>query len=191
MSRKYNLRLSRTITILGIIHDCRNWWKRRSRPIIDAWCWCLPGRACGARRLRRLQIVFRPKPRVPSLVGHFPRVSYVCLVGQSLKGRWWWWWWNGGTPGAVLQISWHLAYDWGKPRKPSVRKPSGALSSMTSNSFTWGPFPPNGDGKAKLPASLVKPIGSSQKSVLNNFRSQDPESATPDHSSTLLQNIHY
>ena len=30
---------------------------------------------------------FRPKPWVPSLVGHLPRVSYVCLVGQSLKGR--------------------------------------------------------------------------------------------------------
>ena len=30
---------------------------------------------------------FRPKPRVPSLVGHLPRVSYVCLVGQSLEGK--------------------------------------------------------------------------------------------------------
>ena len=29
---------------------------------------------------------FRPKPRVPILVGHLPRVSYVCLVSQSLKG---------------------------------------------------------------------------------------------------------
>ena len=37
---------------------------------------------------------FKPKSRVPSLVGHLPRVSYVCLVGQSLKGRWWWWWWR-------------------------------------------------------------------------------------------------
>ena len=42
---------------------------------------------------------FRPKPRISSLVGHLPRVSYVCLVGQSLKGRCWGWWWNGGHRG--------------------------------------------------------------------------------------------
>ena len=54
---------------------------------------------------------FMPKRRVPSLVGHLTWVSYVCLVGQSLKeddndedG-------TRGTPGAVQQISWHLPYD--------------------------------------------------------------------------------
>ena len=54
---------------------------------------------------------FRPKPQVPSLVGHLPQVSYVCLIGQLVKGKmirvimeW-------GTPGAVRQISWHLPYD--------------------------------------------------------------------------------
>ena len=30
---------------------------------------------------------FRLKPQVPSLIGHLPRVCYVCLVGQSLKER--------------------------------------------------------------------------------------------------------
>ena len=30
---------------------------------------------------------FRLEPRVPSLVGHLPRVIYVCLVGQSFKGK--------------------------------------------------------------------------------------------------------
>ena len=33
---------------------------------------------------------FRPKPRVPSLVCHLPRVSYVFLVSQSLKGKMMW-----------------------------------------------------------------------------------------------------
>ena len=51
---------------------------------------CQPSRVCGDSNW------FRPKPRVHSLVGHLPQVSYVCLVGQSLRGRWWGWWWNGG-----------------------------------------------------------------------------------------------
>ena len=42
---------------------------------------------------------FRPKPRVHGLVGHLPRDSYVCLVGQSLRGRWWGWRRNGGDTG--------------------------------------------------------------------------------------------
>ena len=42
---------------------------------------------------------FRPKARVPGLVGHLPRVSYVCLIGQSLRGRWWGWRRNGGDTG--------------------------------------------------------------------------------------------
>ena len=44
---------------------------------------CLPGRACDAAAHNR----FRPKSRVPNLVGDLPLVSYVCLVGQSLKGK--------------------------------------------------------------------------------------------------------
>ena len=101
------------------------------------------------------------------LVGSLPRVSYVCLVGQSLKGRWWERWWSGGTPGAVQQISWHLPYDWGKPRKTSDRKPSAALSRATSHCLKRSSFSPNEVGRAMLPAPLAKPIGSSQTSVMD------------------------
>ena len=42
---------------------------------------------------------FRPKSRVPRLVGDLPRVSHVCLVGHSMKGRWRRWWWSGRNTG--------------------------------------------------------------------------------------------
>ena len=58
-------------------------------------------------------------------------------------------------PGISLQL-----------RKTSVRKPSGALSSVTSHCFKWGPFSPNEFCRIMLPAPLAKPIGPSQKSVL-------------------------
>ena len=140
-------------------------------------------RGCGSSNQRR------SKPQVPNLVGHLARVSYVCLV-ELLKGKWWGWWCNGGTLGAVKQISWHLPYDWGKPRKTSVRKPSGALSSMISHCFKWCPFPPNDVGMVMLPALLAKPIGPSQKSVLKNLRSgirrsHDIGSALQGHSSNI------
>ena len=115
---------------------------------------------------------FRPKSRVPSLVVHLPRVSYVCLSrwkendeGDNGMGR---------TQGRVQQISWHLTYDWGKPQKTSVRKPSGVLSSVTSHCFKWGPFPTNEVNKVKLPAPLAKPIGPSQKSMLKKNLSCPP-----------------
>ena len=114
---------------------------------------------------------FRPKPRVPNLVGHLPRVSYVCLVGQSLKGRWWGWRWNGANIEGSATDFLAKHYDWGKPRKTSVRKPYGALSSVTSHCFKWGPFPPNEVGRATLSAPLAKPIGPSHKSLLKNLRS--------------------
>ena len=88
-----------------------------------------------------------------------------------------------GTPGAVQQISLHLPYDWGKPRKTSVRKSSEALANVTSHCFEWGLFPPNEIGRATLPTPLAKIIGSSQKSVFKNFRSQDSGTAPPGHSS--------
>ena len=61
----------------------------------------VPGRASGAWRLRRLSTGLG-QSRVPGLVGHFPRVSYVRLVGSVDEGKmmvvimeW------EGTPGAV------------------------------------------------------------------------------------------
>ena len=83
-----------------------------------------------------------------------------------------------GTPGAVQQISWHWPYDWGKLQKPSIRKQSRALSSMTSHCFKWGLSPPNEVSRATLPALLAKPIGPNQKSLLNNLRSKNSGSAT-------------
>ena len=108
---------------------------------------------------------FRLKLRVPSLVVHLPRVSYVCLSRwrENDEGDYGM---GGGAQGIVQQISWHLTYDWGKPQKTSVRKPSGVLSSVTSHCFKWGPFPTNEVNKVKLPAPLAKPIGPSQKSML-------------------------
>ena len=75
-----------------------------------------------------------------------------------------------GTPGAVQQISWHLLYDWGKPQKTPIRKPSEALSRANSHCFKWGPFPPNEDCRATLPVPLAKPIRPRHKSVLKNLR---------------------
>ena len=49
--------------------------------LLSPACCCLPVEPAAAPNR------FKPKPRGPSLVGHLPRVSYVCLVGQSLKGR--------------------------------------------------------------------------------------------------------
>ena len=70
------------------VHDCWclvnvGWvtWKSLWRPEAEA----VPNR-------------FRPMPRVSSLVDHLPRVSYVCLVGQPLKGRLWVWWVEPGFP---------------------------------------------------------------------------------------------
>ena len=97
---------------------------------------------------------FRSKTRVPSLVGHLPRVSYVCFVGHSMKERWW----SRREHRGSAHISWHLPYDWGKPQKISVRKLLEALSSMTSHCYKWGPFPPNEVDRAMLPAPLAKPI---------------------------------
>ena len=68
------------------------------------------------------------------------------------------------------------------PRKPQLGNRRGAHSSTTSHYFKWGPFPPNEVGRATLPAPLAKPIGSSQKSMLKNLRSEDPGSAPPGHS---------
>ena len=101
-------------------------------------------------------------------------VSLVSRWRENDKGD------NGmrGKPGTVQQISWHLPYDWGKPRKTSVTKPLGALSSMTSHCFKLGPFPPNEVCRVILLALLAIPIGPSQKSVLKNLRSEDPRSAT-------------
>ena len=87
-----------------------------------------------------------------------------------------------GKLGAVQQISWHLPYGWGKPRKTSVRKPLEALSTVASHCFKWGPFPPNEVCRIMLPAPLAKSIRSSEKSVFKNFisgirRSQDLGSA--------------
>ena len=81
-----------------------------------------------------------------------------------------------------------LAFALGLRKLPeNLRKPSRALSSVTSHCFKWDPFPPNEVGKATLPAPLAKPIGSSQKSVLKNLksgirRSRDLGSAPPGHS---------
>ena len=56
-------------------------------PSVSSSSSCLPGRDCGARKAAAVPKRFRPKPRIPSLVGHLSRVSYVYLVGQSLQGR--------------------------------------------------------------------------------------------------------
>ena len=72
-----------------------------------------------------------------------------------------------------------------RTRKTPVRKPLGALSSMTSHCFKWYPFPPNEVSRATLPALLQKPIGPSQKSMLKNLRSKDPESTPLGHSSNI------
>ena len=56
----------------------------------------LPGRACSTCRLWQIPTGLGQSHGVPSMVGHFPWVSYVCLIGQSLKGKLWGWWWNEG-----------------------------------------------------------------------------------------------
>ena len=48
-----------------------------------------------------------------------------------------------GNTGGSATDSLAFALRWGKPRKTSVRKPSGAHSSATSHCFKCGPFPPN------------------------------------------------
>ena len=126
--------------------------------------------------------LFRPKPRVPHLLDHMPRASYVHLVGQSLKG----WWWNEGDTGASATDFLAFALRLRKTPENLSWKPSGALSSMTSHCFKWGPFTPNEAGRATLPIPLAKFIGSSEKSVLKNFssgtqRSQYIRSAPPGH----------
>ena len=40
------------------------------------------------------------------------------------------------------QISWHLPYGWGKPRKSSDSSPSDE-SCVINNRLKWGPLPPN------------------------------------------------
>ena len=98
--------------------------------------------------------------------------------------------------GHLQQISCHLPYDWEKPRKTSVMKPSGAHSSATSHCFKWGPFPPNEVGRISLPVPLSKPIRvrPEERAEKNwHLGSEDPEifraplRATPQKSGRLSQ----
>ena len=95
----------------------------------------------------------------------------------------------GGIPGAVQQISWHLPYDWGKPQKTSVSKPSGALNCVTSHCFRRGPFPPDEVGRTVLLAMLAKPNRVWPERVLKNWDrgSEDPISGIlpPGHPSKI------
>ena len=102
---------------------------------------------------------FRPKPLVPSLVGPLPWVSYVCLVGQPLRGRWWGWWRNEGAHrGQCNRFPGNCLTTEENPRKPQLGNRRGAYSSATSHCFKWSPFPPNEVGRITLPAPLAKPI---------------------------------
>ena len=53
---------------------------------------------------------FRPKLRVPSLVGHFPGSVTYDKVDNEMRG----------TPEAVQQISWHLPTTEENPGKPQL-----------------------------------------------------------------------
>ena len=80
-----------------------------------------------------------------------------------------------GTQGEVQQISWHLSYDWGKSREISVRKPSGALSSVSSHCFKWGPFPPIEVRRVTLSTPIAK-LGLARRacSKIWGLESDDP-----------------
>ena len=85
---------------------------------------------------------FRPKPQVPNLPGHLPRVSYICF----------------GTPGIVHRFPGICLTTEENPKKPQLGKHRGALSSMIGRCFKWGHFPPSEVDRAMLLAPLVKHI---------------------------------
>ena len=66
------------------------------------------------------------------------------------------------------------------PTSEFIPQPFIRFSYVTSSSLI-SPGEPH-----MLPAPLAKPIGPSQKSVLENLRSEDPESASPGHSQKIL-----
>ena len=84
-------------------------------------------------------IRFRPELRVPSLVGHLPAVSYVSSVSRWREddddGDMEWW---GHTRHCTDFLAFALRLR--KPRKTSVRKPTGALSTRLVIASNGVPF---------------------------------------------------